>query len=105
MIGPAQDRRANRVAARDLEGIPVLGPCRCGRPHLSNLRFVECAFPGAVPTTLTTGEIFVLTRCGDSPRFSMFRSVDHATRLFDKLNSWGCGAGCQGHHDIAVIVR
>ncbi|MDH6279360.1 hypothetical protein [Prescottella agglutinans] len=103
----AVDRKSNRVATRDMEALRIIGQCRCERLHRTHVEFVRCAIPGAVPTTLSAGEIVVLTRCGDTPRFSLFRSIDLAARLLDKLNAWGCSSpdGCRGHHDIAVVIR
>lgn|GEM_PF-4750236 len=101
-----EDRRQRRVATRDLDAIDVLGPCLCGRPHRSHLEYAKCALPAVIWTSSVSGEFAIVSACHERPIGTLYRSLAEASRRYDSVNGWGCGApgGCKGDHDLWAVL-
>lgn len=75
----------------------------CGRTHHSWSSLAGCCWPDAGYIT-GDGPHAVVARCG-MVAVSLHTTAADAGRRVRRLDTVGCGRGCQGRHHVAVLAQ
>ena len=75
----------------------------CGRTHHGYQSLAECRWPEAAFVT-GDGPWALVARC-DMVSVALYATRDEARRRRKRLDTVGCGRGCEGQHDVVEVAQ